>query len=132
MKKLLLVVSMLGLAGAAVPALAHHSFAMFENDKNMTLEGTVKEFQWTNPHTWIQLLVTGADGKVTEWSIEGGSPNGLRRQGWRAESIKAGDKVSVVIRPLKSGEPGGALVSVTLPDGKVLGRQIAAGATSGD
>lgn len=132
MKKLLLRVSMLGLAAAAMPALAHHSFAMFESEKNMTLEGTVKEFQWTNPHTWIQLLVTGADGKVTEWSIEGGSPNGLRRQGWRAESIKAGDKVSVVIRPLKSGEPGGALVSVTLPDGKVLGRQIAAGATSGD
>jgi hypothetical protein len=132
MKKLLLRGSMLGLAAVAMPALAHHSFAMFESEKNMTLEGTVKEFQWTNPHTWIQLLVTGTDGKVTEWSIEGASPNGLRRQGWRAEVIKPGDKVTVTIRPLKSGEPGGALVNVTLPDGKVLGRAIAAGATSGD
>jgi hypothetical protein len=132
MKKSLLRWSMLGLTAVAVPVFAHHSFAMFDNQKDMKLEGTVKEFQWTNPHTWIQLMVTGPDGKVTEWSIEGGSPNGLRRQGWRAEVIKPGDKVTVMIHPLKSGEAGGSLVNVKLPDGKMLGRQIAAGATSGD
>src|SRR6478736_7045110 len=76
---------MLALAGVAVvslasaPAFAHHSFAMFDNQKNVTLEGTVKEFQWTNPHSWIQLVVKDASGKEDEWSIEGGSPNGLSR-----------------------------------------------------
>ena len=132
MKKLLLRLSILGLAAIAIPVSAHHSFAMFDNSKPMNLEGTVKEFQWTNPHTWIQLMVTAPDGKVTEWSIEGGSPNGLRRQGWRADSIKSGDKVKVRINPLKSGEAGGSLVNVTYPDGRVLGRQIAPGAASGD
>jgi hypothetical protein len=126
-------IALLGLLALAAPVGAHHSFAMFDNAKDMKLEGTVKEFQWTNPHTWIQLMVTAPDGKVTEWSIEGSSPNGLRRQGWRAETIKAGDKVTVNIHPLKSGEPGGSLVNVTLPDGKVMGRQLPPpGQTSGD
>ena len=70
------------LAIAAVAAHAHHSFAMFDNEKEQILEGTVKEFQWTNPHIWIQVNVKSADGKVVEYSVEGGSPNGLRRQGW--------------------------------------------------
>jgi hypothetical protein len=112
----------------ALPALAHHSFAMFDRDKDVTLEGVVKEFQWTNPHTWIQLLVTGPDGKVTEWSIEGTSPNALKRQGWRADAVKSGDKVIAVIHPLRSGEAGGSLVTVTLPDGTVLGRRAPAAA----
>lgn len=107
----------------ALPATAHHSFAMFDREKEVTLEGVVKEFQWTNPHTWVQLLVTGADGKTVEWSIEGTSPNGLKRQGWKSNTIKSGDKVIAVIHPLRNGEPGGALVMVTLPDGTVLGRR---------
>ena len=121
--------SVLGVAALAVgvladrTALAHHSFAMFDNEKEKTLEGTVKEFQWTNPHAWIQLMVTGPDGKTTEWSIECASPNGLKRQGWRAASIKAGDKVTAIIHPLKNGDSGGSLVIVTLPDGKTLGRR---------
>ena len=108
----------------AMPALAfaHHSFAMFDRTKEMKLEGVVKEFQWTNPHTWIQLMVTGPDGKVTEWSIEGSSPNGLKRQGWRADVVKSGDKVVAIINPLRNGDSGGSLVNVTLPDGKRLGR----------
>lgn len=107
-----------------LPAYAHHSFAMFDQAKEQTLEGTVKEFQWTNPHAWVQLLVKGPDGKVVEWSIECASPNGLRRQGWRGNTIKAGDQVTAIINPLKSGEPGGSLVILTLPDGTQLGRRI--------
>ncbi len=121
--KMRLVWSVLGCAVLASVAQAHHSFAMFDNDKEKTLAGTVKEFQWTNPHAWIQLLVTAPDGKVTEWSIECASPNGLKRQGWRAASIKAGDKVTAIIHPLKNGDAGGSLVIVTLPDGKTLGRR---------
>jgi Family of unknown function (DUF6152) len=110
-------------AALALPAFAHHSFAMFDAAKETTLQGTVKEFQWTNPHAWVQLLVPGPDGKTTEWSIECASPNALKRQGWRGTTIKTGDRVTVVIHPLKSGETGGSLVILTLPDGTQLGRR---------
>jgi hypothetical protein len=95
-------------------AAAHHSFAMFDNQKETTLTGTIKELQWTNPHIWIQVLVGDPAGKVVEWSIEGGSPNNLARKGWSRTSIKAGDKVSIVIHPLKNGENGGSLMKVTV------------------
>ena len=101
-------------------AVAHHSFAMFDSQKTITLEGTIKEFQWTNPHTWIQLLVRDASGKEVEWSIEGGSVNGLARAGWKRTLLKAGDKATVVIHPLKDGNPGGSLVTVTV-NGQVIG-----------
>ena len=107
-------------ASTAVPVFAHHSFAMFDNTKEMTLEGTIKEFQWTNPHTWIQVMVKDASGKEVEWSIEGGSPNSLSRSGWKRTSLKPGDKVTVVTRPLKNGEPGGSLVRI-LVDGQLVG-----------
>lgn len=97
-----------------VPALAHHSFAMFDNQKDLTLEGTVREFQWTNPHSWIQVMVKDESGKEVEWSIEGGSPNSLSRNGWKRDSLKPGDKVVVVTHPLKDGSPGGSLVSVSV------------------
>ena len=108
--------SMLIASGAS----AHHSFAMFDSQKNVTLNGTVKEFQWTNPHSWIQVMVKDASGKDIEWSIEGGSPNGLARQGWKRTSLKAGDKVAIVIHPLKDGTSGGSLVDVSV-DGKRVG-----------
>jgi Family of unknown function (DUF6152) len=95
-------------------ASAHHSFAMFDNQKETTLNGTIKELQWTNPHIWIQVLVGDPAGKVVEWSIEGGSPNNLARKGWSRNSIKAGDKVAIVIHPLKNGENGGSLMKVTV------------------
>ena len=107
------------IAATAGPALAHHSFAMFDAKKVVTVSGTVKEFQWTNPHIWIQLYVTEA-GKVTEWSIEGGSPNALSRRGWKSTSLKPGDKVTVKFNPLKNGDKGGGLLSVTGPDGKTI------------
>ena len=108
-----------GLALAAMPALAHHSFAMFDQSKQMTLEGTVHEFQWTNPHSFIELDVAKG-GKVQRWAIELNSPNNLTRQGWRRTSLKAGEKISVRIAPLRDGHPGGLFLDLRKADGKVL------------
>lgn len=99
---------------------AHHSFSMFDTGREVTLEGTVKEFQWTNPHSWIQLMVMEPSGKEVEWSIEGSSPNNLARFGWTRTSLKAGDHVQAVIHPLKDGSIGGSLVKVTV-NGQVVG-----------
>ncbi|MGZ3274516.1 MAG: DUF6152 family protein [Caulobacteraceae bacterium] len=105
---------------AANPAAAHHSFALFDAQKSMTLEGQVKEFQWTNPHTWIQLVVVDASGKEVEWSIEGSSAAQMARQGWSRAALKPGDHAFVVIHPLKDGTRGGSLVSVTV-NGQAIG-----------
>jgi hypothetical protein len=118
-KKMLALAGVAVVSLAAAPAFAHHSFAMFDNAKNVTLEGTIKEFQWTNPHSWIQIMVKDGSGKEVEYSIEGGSPNGLSRGGWKRTSLKPGDKATVVIHPLKDGTNGGSLVTVT-----VNGQQI--------
>jgi hypothetical protein len=107
----------------AVPALAHHSHAMFDDTQKITMEGTVKAFEWTNPHSWLQVMVTDQAGVTKEWSLEMGSPAGLSRSGWRPKTLVAGDKVTVIIHPLKDGNPGGSLLSVKLPDGKVMGDQ---------
>ena len=107
----------------ALPAQAHHSFSMFDLAKESTIEGTVREFQWTNPHIWIQVLVAGADGKTVEWSIEGNSPSTLSRQGWSKRSLKPGDKVKIVMHPLRDGTTGGSLMKVQLADGTVVGDQ---------
>jgi hypothetical protein len=103
----------------AAPALAHHSFAMFDQKKVMTLAGTVHEFQWTNPHAWIEMDVL-QKGKAQRWSIELNSPNNLKRQGWKRDSLKPGDKVTVRIAPLRSGQHGGLFLDVKLPNGSVL------------
>ena len=108
-----------GLALAAMPALAHHSFAMFDQSKLMTLEGTVHEFQWTNPHSFIELDV-GAGSRAQRWSIELNSPNNLTRQGWRRTSLKAGDRISVRIAPLRNGHAGGLFLDLTKADGSKL------------
>lgn len=113
--KLLAIAGAAALGALSTPALAHHSFAMFDAQKNLTLEGTVREFQWTNPHSWIQLVVTDpVTGKEVEWSVEGGSPNFLARNGWKRTSMKPGDKAAVVIHPMKDGTTGGSLVSATV------------------
>lgn len=110
----------LALAGAA-PALAHHSPAAFEPQKTVTLTGIVKEFRWQNPHTWIEILVPNEKGEEVLWAIELTSPTYLVRAGWKSNTLKPGDKVTVVGRPLKSGEPGSAIfTSVTLADGRTL------------
>ena len=106
---------------AANPALAHHSFAMFDLVREITVVGTIKEVQFTNPHVWLQVLVPDGKGGQTEWSIEAGAPGMLLRTGWKPTTLKPGDAVTVVTHPAKSGAPNGSLVRVTLPDGKTLG-----------
>ena len=100
-------------------AVAHHSFAMFDRDKEVTLNGTVREFQWTNPHAFIEIDV-GDGAKVEKWSVEMNSPNNLTRQGWKSSMLKTGDKVSVTLNPLRDGKKGGLFVAITLADGKVI------------
>lgn len=104
---------------AAIPASAHHSFAMFDGERTIDLAGTVREFQWANPHTWVQLDVT-ANGRTTTWSIEGRSPNVLARRGWNRLTLRPGDRVTLSVHPLKDGRPGGAITSVRFADGRVL------------
>ena len=101
--------------------VAHHSPVMFDRGKKQTLTGTVKEFSWTNLHASIQLEVRSAQGAAEVWGVEMNSPNNLVKQGWKSTLLKGGDKVSVVINPLRTGEHGGAFVSIKLADGRVLG-----------
>ena len=120
MKKFVFGALIVVLLLVARSASAHHSFAMFDRSKETTLVGVVHEFQWTNPHSWIELDVANDSGGVDKWSIELNSPNNLSRQGWKSDSVKPGDKISVVIWPLRSGEKGGLFISLTLPDGSTL------------
>ena len=115
------VALLLGLATlAASPALAHHSFSMFDMENRVNITGTVTAFEWTNPHSYIEIDVTDDKGTVKHWSIELGSPSILQQSGWKFSSLKKGDKPTLVISPLKSGQSGGFLNTATLPDGRVL------------
>jgi hypothetical protein len=105
----------------AAPLVAHHSPVMFDRTVRKTLVGKVVEFAWMNPHSSIQLDVPAAGGGTERWGVEMGSPNSMARAGWRSNLLKAGDTVTVVVNPLKSGEPGGIFVSITLADGRTLG-----------
>lgn len=105
---------------AAGHSWAHHSFAMFDQNKRTALAGTVREFQWTNPHVWIQLAVPDEKGGSTQWSIECTSVNFMVRRGWRHDTLKPGDKVTLTIRPLKDGSHGGSLIEVTSVNGGPL------------
>jgi hypothetical protein len=105
----------------ASSAWAHHSFAMFDLEKEVTLEGVVKEFSWTNPHVWLYILTPDGKGGTTEWGLELGTTGMLTRTGWKRSMLKAGDKVTVVLNPLKDGAPNGRLVRVTPPNGRVMG-----------
>ncbi|MEQ1580619.1 MAG: DUF6152 family protein [Steroidobacteraceae bacterium] len=119
------VVSTLGVATALVlscsVANAHHSFAMFDLGKDVTVDAVVKEVQFTNPHVWLQIMVADGKGGQTEYSIESGAPGMMLRNGWKPSTLKPGDKVKLTMHPLKNGSPGGSLVSVVVPDGRVLG-----------
>ena len=123
-------------AGALLPSLpadAHHSFAIYEHDKTVTLKGTVKTFQWTNPHVVVWLLVQPeGGGEPQEWGIETTSPGVLTRSGWTRNSIKPGDQVAVEFSPLRDGTHGGGLKSVTLlATGEKLTASFASGEKSG-
>ena len=105
----------------APPAFAHHSFAMFDREHPKTLVGAIKEFQWTNPHSWIQIEAPDDKGVVREWSIESLSTGTLSRQGWRPGTFKPGDKVTLRIFPMKDGSAGGSFVGAILANGQTLG-----------
>jgi hypothetical protein len=109
------------LVAAALPrlAVAHHSGAMFDAQKNLSLQGTVKAFQWSNPHCWIQLLVA-KDGQTREWSIEMGSTTELYRSGWRPHTMRAGESLTVGVHPMRDGSPGAQFASAERPDGEPL------------
>jgi len=126
-KRILTALCIAGAAGLAMPVLAHHSFAMFDQAKEVTLVGTVKEFQWTNPHAFIHVEVAQGNEKGV-WDIELNSPNNLKRQGWKPNSVKPGDKVTLLANPLRdmSDHKGGLFIAVTLPDGSTLGDQTRA------
>ncbi len=113
-------------------ALAHHSAAGIDRTKSVVVRGTVKEFRWANPHAWIDLDVKNDKGVVETWSVEMTSPTFLIRAGWKSSTLKAGDEVSVTVRPFRNGDPGGLFVSVTLTDGRVLGERSAAPPASTD
>jgi hypothetical protein len=117
---------LVGLVGLAIllsgtPIFGHHSFAAFDMSKTITLTGVVKEFQWLNPHSWIQMTVKDAAGNTAEWSIETGSPSSLVRQGWKPKMLKPGDPITITTHPLRDGQLGGSLVSVIFPDGTKFG-----------
>ncbi|MGH8206251.1 MAG: DUF6152 family protein [Steroidobacteraceae bacterium] len=122
------------LGAAAAPALAHHSFAMFNHEHQIKLVGTVARFQWTNPHVYIYLDVDpapgGAEVSVKRYTIECANPGILDRSGWKWNMIKVGDKITTVIAPLRSGKPGGLLKEVMLADGHKFGDGGAAGKAS--
>ena len=109
------------LAVLTVSLSAHHSPVMFDRSVKKTLVGTVVEFAWMNPHASIQLDVPNESGGMDRWGVELGSPNSMVRNGWRSSLLKPGDKVTVVVNPLKSGELGGIFVSITLAGGRSLG-----------
>lgn len=115
----------LGLVGGALilagPAFAHHSFAMFDYSKDVTVAGEVRELQWINPHIHIYIKVADGKGGLAEWDIEGGTPANLRRNGWARDTLKPGDKISVVVHPLKNGGHGGNLVRASRADGTPIG-----------
>jgi uncharacterized protein DUF6152 len=123
-------VSLVGCAFALVfcfagAAGAHHSAAGIDRSKTVTLAGTIKQFSWSNPHAWMEVDVPDDKGGMVTWTVEMTSPAYLVRAGWKSNSVKPGDKVSVAVRPLKNGDPGGLFVTVTLPDGRVLGERAA-------
>ena len=100
---------------------AHHSFAMFDLQKLVTLNGTMKEVQWTNPHVWIWIVVPIKDGDPEVWAIEGGGPSMFAQMKLAKADLASGAKVTMVIHPLKNGQKGGMFLTITLPDGRTAG-----------
>jgi len=116
---------LVGIAAFAftAPAFAHHSFAMFDATKNVTLQGTVKEFEWTNPHSWLRVMVNDEKtGKPVLWALELSSPARLTTMGMHSDSVHAGDVVLVTFHPMKDGTRGGQFIQATLPGGKQVVR----------
>ncbi len=120
MRHSILVAAAIAVSLPAVPALAHHSFAMFDAQKTVTLDGTVSKFEWTNPHMWLYVKVPQASGDAIEYPLEMQGTAGAVRFGWKRDTVKTGDKVTVQIHPLRDGTHGGQLLNVVLADGKKM------------
>ena len=118
----LLIVSIcaVGFWMGAAPAEAHHSMTGFDRKQTVALTGTIQEFRWENPHSSIEIDVSGKDGKVVTWHVEMTAPAYLVRQGFKRTSVKKGDVATIMANPLISGDPGALFVSIKLPDGQVL------------
>ena len=123
-RRVLLALICCAMSGAA---LAHHSFAMFDHENQIKMTGKVVEFHWQNPHVYIHLEAAGKDGKVRVWTIECANPGILNRIGWKFNMIKEGDTITVIVAPLRTGEPGALLKQVTLADGRKFGNGAPAG-----
>jgi hypothetical protein len=108
------------LAMSAIPATAHHSFSMFDREKTLTLTGTVKQLEWTNPHAWLYVMVMDDGGKAVEYPLEMQGTGQAQKNGWRPDTVKPGDRVTIAMHPLKSGSHGGQLLTVVLPDGRKM------------
>lgn len=122
MNKMLAAVAVAAGLAVSAPTLAHHSFAMFDQTKEVELkEATVVDWQWTSPHAWLYVMVPNGQEEPDKYSVEAANPGQLRRDGFTKGSMSPGDKVTVYMAPLKNGEKGGALRAVSLPDGKMLG-----------
>jgi hypothetical protein len=106
---------------ATGPALAHHSGAAYDHNRQSSVEGEVKEWRWSNPHAWLQIYVPGGQGEKQLWSFEATSPNILLKQGFKRTSMRPGDKIKVTFYPLNDGGPGGSLIRVSKDDGTVMG-----------
>ena len=104
----------------APPALAHHSFAMFDNSRSITLKGKVTSYQWTNPHGFLELDAADGQGGIKHYTLELTSINMLARGGWTSRSVKFGDTVTTIVSPLRDGQPGGLLLELDFPDGRKL------------
>ncbi len=111
----------IGPAFGVASALAHHSFQMFDQEASLLLTGTVKEFQWANPHVWIQVNVPNSQSMMEEWSVEGGGPNILARAGWRPSTFEPGDEVRMLVHPMRDGSKGGSFIGAKFADGTTLG-----------
>ena len=108
------------LLGIGLPAAAHHSFAIFEHSKTLTLKGTVQSFQWTNPHGYIDLEVADGPPGIDRYTLELTSINMLRRAGWKSSDVNVGDKVTAIVAPLMNGQQGGLLLELKMEDGRTL------------
>jgi hypothetical protein len=113
----------IALAAFTTPAFAHHSFAMFDADKTVTLQGTVREFEWINPHSWLRIMVNDEKtGKPVQWELELSSPARLTTMGMHSNSVHAGDSVTVTFHPMKDGARGGQFIQATLASGQAIVR----------
>ncbi len=126
----ILLAALLGVPSA--PALAHHSFALFDTTRTVTITGTVADFVWANPHSWIYVMVKRSNGTVQKWALECSSPNMMIRWGWHYSDINPGDKISIDVHPNREGKPQGSVYAVFLADGRVLADPMGRPNVSGD